>query len=178
MAPPRKTDFLPDELMDWLRTELKARGFGGYEAITEALNARLEEAGLELRIGKTAVHAFGHDFRDYARKQSEAQQQLRAFLNATSLKDEVDVTSALFQQLTSIMFHLNMILSDAENLPDPRGMKDLTTALKNLISSAALKDAILAKERELQGRKMDEAVAAGDIDAAAAQRAREIMGLA
>ena len=53
MPPPRKVDLLPSELRRWLQAELKERGFAGYEDLAEALNFRLEEAGLELRIGKS-----------------------------------------------------------------------------------------------------------------------------
>ena len=57
MPPPRKVDLLPAELKGWLRDELIARGFADYEALAEDLNFRLEEAGLELRIQKSAIHA-------------------------------------------------------------------------------------------------------------------------
>ena len=66
MPQPRKIDLLPQELRLWLQEELKARGFGGYDDLTEALNGRLEEEGLELRLGRSAVYAYGHEFREYA----------------------------------------------------------------------------------------------------------------
>lgn len=178
MPAPRKIDLLPAEFRSWLQDELRTRGFAGYEDLAEALNFRLEDAGLELRIGKSALHAWGQEFRDYARMQEQAQDQIKTFLEEASLKQEVDVTSALFQQLTTIQWRLQMMMADADNLPDPRGMKDLTTALNNLIRSSALRDSLLASERKAQAARLDEAVVSGTIDAAAAQRAREIMGFA
>lgn len=178
MPAPRKIELLPAELRDWLRDELRARGFAGYEDLAEALNVRLEDAGLEVRIGKSALHAWGQEFKDYARAQEEAQEQIRAFMEEASLKEEVDVTSALFQQLTTIQWRLQMMMASEENLPDARGMKDLTTALNNLIRSSALRDSLLAAERKAQAARLDEAVETGAIDATAAQRAREIMGFA
>ena len=101
MPPRRKIDLLPKEFRQWLQDELKKRGFSGYDDLTEALNWRLEEEGMELRIGRTAVHAYGQEFQEYADMQERAQDEIRAFLEEASLKEEVDVTSALFQQLTT-----------------------------------------------------------------------------
>ncbi len=55
-------------------------------------------------------------------------------------------------------------------------MKDLTTALNNLIRSTSLRDGILKAERAAQSERPDQAVASGEIDRAAAEKAREIMG--
>lgn len=176
MPPPRKVDLLPSELRRWLQAELKERGFAGYEDLAEALNFRLEEEGLELRIGKSAIHAYGQEFQQYAAMQEQAQDEIRAFLEEASLKEEVDVTSALFQQLTTIQWRLQMMMAAPDQLPDPRGMKDLTTALNNLIRSTSLRDGILKAERTAQSERLDQAVASGQIDRAAAEKAREIMG--
>ncbi|MBT2131213.1 phage protein Gp27 family protein [Aliiroseovarius lamellibrachiae] len=176
MPPPRKVDLLPKELRQWLQDELKERGFSGYEDLAESLNFRLEESGLELRVGKSAIHAYGQEFQQYAALQEQAQDEIRAFMEEANLQDEVDVTSALFQQLTVVQWKLQKAMTDPENLPDARGMKDLTTALNNLIRSTSLRDGILKAERAAQSTKLDQAVEAGDIDKAAADRAREIMG--
>ena len=179
MPQPRKVDLLPAEVRRWLHEELKARGFGGYEELTEALNFRLEEEGVELRIGKSALHAYGAEFRDYARMQEQAQDEIKAFLQEASVADEVDVTSALFQQLTTIAFRTQMAIQTAEGgVVDPKGLKELTTALNNLIRSSELREKIAGEERAKAAAKLDGAVASGAIDAQAAQRAREIMGFA
>lgn len=176
MPPPRKVDLLPADLRGWLQEELRARGFGGYEELAEALNRRLHKAGLELRIGKSALHAFGAEFREYARMQEQAQDEIKAFLAEASLSEEMDVTRVLFQQLTTLQFKMQMTLAGGDL--DPRGMKDLSVALNNLIRSTALREKIVAEERAVQSGKLDAAVAAGDIDQAAAARARAIMGFA
>ena len=94
------------------------------------------------------------------------------------MTDEANVTKALFQQLTTLQWKLQMTMANPQNLPDPRGMKDLTTALNNLIRSTSLRDAILKQERDAQAAKLDAAVDAGDITADFRQQAREIMGFA
>lgn len=186
----RKVDLLPSEFRRELQDELKESGFSDYVGITERLNFRLEEAGLELRIGKSAVHAYGQEFQEYAEMQEQAQDEIRAFLEEASLKDEVDVTSALFQQLTTLQWRLQMALASPNSLPDPRGMKDLTTALNNLIRSSSLREKLLDDERKRvaseareaerleQAQKLSTATAEGRINADAAQAAREIMGFA
>lgn len=176
MPPPRKIDLLTPELRGWLHDELKARGFAGYEDLAEALNFRLEEAGMEMRIGKSAIHAYGAEMREYAEMEERARDEIRTFLAETSLKDEVDVTSALFQQLSTIQWRLQMAMAKPDQLPDPRGMKDLTSALNNLIRSTSLRDQILASERKAQAERLDAAVEAGELTADIGQKAREIMG--
>lgn len=124
-------------------------------------------------------HDVVQGFQQYAVMQERAQDEIRAFLEEASLKDEVDVTSALFQQLTTIQWRLQMAMgSDPKNLPDPRGMKELTSALNNLIRSTELRDKIISAERAELAQKLDDAVSAGDVAKEAAQKAREIMGFA
>jgi len=176
MPAPRKVDLLPSELRGWLQDELIACGFGDYEGIAQRLAERLEEGGLELRIGKSAIHAYGQDFKGYAEAQRQAQDEIRAFLEEASLKDETDVTRALFQQLTTLQWRLQMALAAPDADVSPRAMKDLTQALNNLIRSTSLRDAILKDERARIGERIDRAESAGDLDVAAAQKAREIMG--
>lgn len=178
MPPVRKVDLLPPELRDWLRAALVERGFGDYEALAEELNARLEADGSELRLSKTRLHAFGQEFRAYAEADRRAKEEIKAFLAEQGLKSEVDATSALFQQLTTIQWQLQMALSGPDSLPDPRGMKDLTTALNNLIRSTELRARIVEEDRRAQAARLDQAVQAGDIDAEAAAKARRIMGFA
>ncbi|WP_039017329.1 phage protein Gp27 family protein [Halocynthiibacter namhaensis] len=176
MPPVRKIDLLPRELRLWLQDELKERGFAGYEDLAESLNFRLAEEGLELTIGKSALHSYGQEFQTFAKMQEQASDEIRGFLEKASLKDEVDVTSALFQQLTTIQWRLQMMMATTDELPDPRGMKDLTSALNNLIRSTSLRDGILKAERAAQVEKLETAVEAGDIEAEAARKAKEIMG--
>lgn len=178
MPPPRKIDRLPPELRQWLTEELKKRSFSGYEQLAEDLAFRCEEEGVEFRIGKTAIHAYGQEFRDYARMQEQAQDEIRTFLEQASLSDEANVTKALFQQLTGIQWQLQKTMAAPEGLPDARGMKDLTTALNNLIRSTSLRDAIVKADRADQAAKLDAAAATGEITADFRQRAREIMGFA
>lgn len=178
MPPPRKIDRLSPQLRQWLNEELRARNFSGYEQLAEDLNFRCEEEGIEFRVGKTAIHAYGQEFRDYARMQEQAQDEIRAFLEQASMTDEANVTKALFQQLTGIQWRLQKAMTVTNELPDARGMKDLTSALNNLIRSTSLRDAIIKSDRAEQAAKLAAAANAGEITEDFHQRAREIMGFA
>lgn len=178
MPPPRKIDRLPLQLRQWLNEELKKRSFSGYEQIADDLAFRCEEEGIEFRVGKTAIHAYGQEFRDYARMQEQAQDEIRTFLEQASMTDEANVTKALFQQLTGIQWQLQKAMTVNNELPDARGMKDLTSALNNLIRSTSLRDAIIKADRAEQSAKLDAAVATGEISTDFRQHAREIMGFA
>ena len=178
MPPPRKIDRLPPELRLKLNEELKRRNFSDYEQIAESLAFWCEEQGTEIRIGKSAIHAYGQEMRDYVRMQEQAQDEIRAFLDQASMTDESNAQKALFQQLTGIQWQLQKAMMVSGALPDPRGMKDLTTALNNLIRSTSLREAIIKAERADQAAKLDAAVEAGEVTADFRQTAREIMGFA
>lgn len=178
MPPPRKIDRLPPELRQKLNEELKRRNFSDYEQIAENLAFWCEEEGIEIRIGKSAIHAYGQEMREFVRMQEQAQDEIRAFLDQASMTDEANAQKALFQQLTGIQWQLQKAMMVTGELPDPRGMKDLTTALNNLIRSTSLRDAIIKAERADQAAKLDAAVEAGEVSADFRQTAREIMGFA
>ena len=178
MPPPRKIDRLPPELRQKLNEELKRRNFSDYEQIAENLAFWCEEEGIEIRIGKSAIHAYGQEMREFVRMQEQAQDEIRAFLDQASMTDEANAQKALFQQLTGIQWQLQKAMMVSGDLPDPRGMKDLTTALNNLIRSTSLREAIIKAERADQAAKLDAAVEAGKITAGLRQTAREIMGFA
>jgi hypothetical protein len=179
MPAPRKVDLLPGEVRRWLEAALKARGFAGYDEIAEELNWKLAEMGTELRIQKSALHAFGQDFKAYAERERAIQSEIRAFMHEADLDDEAKVTKGLFQQLVSIQWQLQKQMhQDEGQLPDPKGMKDLTTALNNLIRSAALRDAIVKTYRKELAAKVDQAVEAGEVPEDFRAEARRIMGFA
>lgn len=90
MPPPRKIDRLPPELRQKLNEELKRRNFSDYEQLAEDLAFWCEEQGIEIRIGKSAIHAYGQEMRDYVRMQEQAQDEIRAFLEQASMADEAN----------------------------------------------------------------------------------------
>lgn len=179
MPPPRKVDLLPPELRDWLQEELRARGFGGYEDLAEALNWRLEEAGLDLRVQKSALHEFGSEYREFVRLQEQASTWAQEWLGEMGLDDQAQRQNVLFQMLTTLAFKVMQaeVAKDGAEI-SPQSLHFLARMMKDVMSSSGIVQAMRDKERKEQTAKLEAAVASGDIDAEAAAKARKIMGFA
>lgn len=54
---------LPVDVREWLEAELVRGGFAGYSRLTEELNAKLEQAGVEA-ASRSAVHRFGQSIEE------------------------------------------------------------------------------------------------------------------
>lgn len=177
MPAPRKVDLLPPELKTWLQEELRARGFGGYEAVAEGLNFRLEQAGLDLRIQKTALHEFGAEYREFVRVQEAAGAWAQEWMTEAGIGDEARRHNVLFQMITALAFKVMQAQMTREAADiDPKELHFLGRMLKDVMASSGIREQIAAAERKAQGARLDAAVAAGDIDAEAAAKARRIMG--
>jgi len=177
MPPPRKVDLLPAELKLWLQEELRARGFGGYEDLAEALNFRLEEAGSELRIRKSALHAFGQEYEEFVKYQEQASAWAADWMQEQGLAEEAKRHNVLFQMITTLAFKVmqaQMIKEGGEI--DPKELHFLGRMLKDVMASSGIRESLIVAERKAQAAKLDEAVEAGDIDKEAAAKARRIMG--
>jgi hypothetical protein len=177
MPPPRKVDLLPAELRAWLQEELRARGFGGYEELAEALNFRLEEAGSELRIRKSALHAFGQEYEAFVKLQEQAGDWAAGWLADQGLADEAKRHNVLFQMITALAFKVMQAQMTREGDEiDPKELHFLGRMLKDVMHSSGIRESLIAAERKAQSDKLEAAVASGDIDAEAASKARRIMG--
>lgn len=179
MPPPRKVDLLPQELRGWLQEELRARGFADYEALAEALNGRLAEAGLDLRVQKSALHEFGAEYREFVRLQEQASTWAQEWLGEMGLDDQAQRQNVLFQMLTTLAFKVMQaeVSKDGAEI-NPQSLHFLARMMKDVMSSSGIVQAMRDKERKDQTAKLEAAVASGDIDAEAAAKARKIMGFA
>jgi hypothetical protein len=173
----RKVDLLPAELRLWLQSELRARGFAGYEEIADALNDRLAEAGTELRIRKSALHEFGSEYREFVRLQEQSSDWAREWLGDMGMDDQAQRHSVLFQMLTTLAFKVMQAEVGREGAEiSPQNLHFLARMMKDVMTSSGLAQAMRDKERRGQADKLEAAVAAGDIDALAAEKARRILG--
>lgn len=177
MPSPRKVDLLPAELRGWLQEELRARGFGDYEALAEALNARLEAEGLDLRIQKSALHSFGTEYREFVRVQEQASDWAREWLGEMGLEDQAQRHNVLFQMLTTLAFKAMQaqITKEAEEI-DPKALGQIGKMLKDVMGASGIVQAMQERHAKAQAAALDAAVADGNIDAEAAQKARQILG--
>lgn len=160
MPRPRKINLLPAELRAWLNEELKERGFSGYEDLAEALNFRLEEEGMELRIGKTAVHAYGKEYAEFARLNEEASAWASSWLQDNGLEEEAQRHNVLFQMMTTVAFKVLVSMQAKEGGQiDPRDLAFLGKMMKDLMNSSGIREKLIADERERAAKQAREQAA-------------------
>lgn len=179
MPAPRKVDLLPEELRRWLKDALRTRGFADYEGLAEELNFRLEEAGSEIRIRKSALHDFGQEYREFVKYQEQASAWASDWMQDMGLEDQAQRHNVLFQMLTTLAFKVMQteITKDGSEI-NPQSLHFLARLMKDVMTSSGIVQQMRDRERKEQAGKLEAAVAAGDIDAAAADKARRILGFA
>lgn len=148
MPPPKKIDLIPQEIRGWLKEELKERGFSGYVDLAEALNFRLEKAGLEMRIGKSALHNFGQEYEEFAKAEAEASAWAVSWMEDNGLEEEAKRHNVLFQMITTLAFKVmkSQMLKEGDQI-DPQQLHFLGKMLKDVMSSSGIREKITADER-------------------------------
>ncbi len=154
MPPPKKVDLLPAELKAWLQDALKARGFSDYVALSEELNFKLEEQGLELRIGKSAIHNFGTEYEQFAKLQEEAGAWAQQWMSDNDLSDEAERHHVLFQMMTSVAFKVlkSQMAKDGDEI-NPQELSFLGKMMKDIMSSSGIREKLMSEERERIARE-------------------------
>lgn len=148
MPPPRKINLLPSELQAWLKEELKARGFADYDAVTDALNFRLEEEGIEVRVGRTAVHTFGKEYAEFVKYQDEASSWAVGWMQENGLEEEAQRHNVLFQMITTLAFKVmqSQMMKTGDEI-DPKELHFLGKMLKDVMASSGIRQKLLEEER-------------------------------
>lgn len=161
MPAPKKLDLIPQQIRARLAAELKARGFADIIDVTEALNVWLEEEGLELRIGKTAVG----EFSKVLKYQRDAFTLAETILADADIEAETELHRVLMQMIGASAVHFMAAARDSDGQLDPRDLQFLSRMLKDLMHSAGIREKLLADERARlqneQAARLDEAVRSG-----------------
>lgn len=157
MPPPKKIDLVPPELRDWLQQELSERGFAEIVEVTEALNFRLEEAGKELRIGKTAVGEFSKALKD----QREAFTLAETLLSDMDIEQESDLHKVLMQMIATSAVQLMRSVREEDGHLEAKELMALGRMLKDLMQSVGFREKIRADERERIAAEARKAAANG-----------------
>lgn len=179
MPPPRKVDQLSPENRAWLESTLRERGFADYIAITDELNDRLAEQGKVVNFHHATVHRFGQEYRKFVETQETASAWAQGWMLENGLEEEAKRHNVLFQMVTALAFRaMEARMMDKGEEIDPKELHFIGKMLKDIMASAGIRQNMLVAERKLQSEKLDAAVASGDIDADAAEKARRIMGFA
>jgi hypothetical protein len=175
MPSPRKIDQLPGELKDRLRRALIERGFADIVGVTDELNDWLEDEGLELTVGKTAVGKFSKMLKD----QADAFGLAETLMANSSIEREAEMHKALSHLTATSALQMIQTIRDADETLDPKSLAALAKMLKDLMASSGLREKLVEADRRAreaeQAAKLEAAVETGDIDETAARRAREII---
>lgn len=155
MPPPKKLDLIPIELRQRLAVALQERGFGDIVDVTEDLNFWLEEAGLEIRIGKSSVGEFSKLLKD----QREAFAMAETLLSDMDVEQESQMHKVLMQMIATAAFQMMQTMSEKGQELDPKQLANLSRMLKDLMHSAGLREKMLDEERRRVAQAEREAVA-------------------
>jgi hypothetical protein len=149
MPPPRKIDMIPNEIRLRLQDHLKDQGFADYLKVTELLNEWLDEAGVEMTVGKSAVHAFGQEYEQMAKTQEEASAWAVSWMQDNSLEEEAQRHSVLFQMVSTLAFKSMkaQMTKDGDEI-DPRELHFIGKMLKDIMSSSGIREKLSADERD------------------------------
>lgn len=169
MPAPAKLDLIPDELRQWLKEELEQRGFGDIVDVTEALNFRLQEQGLELSVGKTAVGKFSKALKD----QREAFTLAETLLSDMDIEAEGELHKVLMQMIATSAVHMMQSVREDNGHLEPKDLMSLGRMLKDLMASSSMREKLLEDERKRVTREAKEAA-----EAEAAERFEEAMTVA
>jgi len=179
MAPARsKVEQLPAEIKKWLDEQLVTSGFSGYELLEEEVNARLEAAGADFKIGKSSIHRYGSDFEERLKSLRLVSEQAKAVVQA-SPDDEDAVSQALIRMTQERLFNVVMEMEvDPETVDLPKFAKAIAD-----ISRASISNKRYAKEvRDRAASVAEEAAATmkqAGLSAATANLIRQkILGIA
>ena len=95
------------------------------------------------------------------------------------LEDEAKRHNVLFQMITTLAFKVmkNQMTKEGDEI-DPRELHFLGKMMKDIMASSGIREKLVEEERRAAIARLDDAVEAGDIEAQAAQKAREAMGWA
>ena len=162
MPPPRKIDLIPADLRTWLQDELKERGFGGYVDLTAALNDRLAARGEEIRVGKSAVHAYGQEYEMMARAQEEASSWAVSWMEGNGLEEEAKRHNVLFQMITTLAFKVmkSQMLKEGDQI-NPQELAFIGKLMKDVMTSSGLREKMSAdQEKRIAEKAAQEAKAA------------------
>ncbi len=179
MPPPKKIDRLPPEIREWLEETLRDRGFADYIAITDELNEKLIDAGKVVSFHHATVHRFGQEYRAFVKTQETASAWAQEWMQENGLEEEAKRHNVLFQMVTALAFKAmeSQMTREGDEI-DPKELHFIGKMLKDIMASAGIRQNMLQAERKAQSAKLDDAVAAGDIDQEAYEKARRIMGFA
>lgn len=149
MPRPRKLDLIPQELQARLKAALEQRGYADIVEVTEELNFWLEDAGLEITIGKSAVGEFSKVLKD----QRDAFNFAEVIMKDLDIEGESEMHKAIMQMIAVHAVKLMRKASDDEEVLPAKDLMALGKMLKEVMSSAGIREKMLADDEERVAKK-------------------------
>lgn len=133
-----KLDQLPAEVKAWIDNELMSSGFGNYTELTEQLNTKLEEHGLEISVSRSGLGVYGKSLKDRIQA-LKASTDAAKFLNQT-LDDDGDALSMANIALAQDLIFNIMNKIDPNDEDTKINIKEISTLFRALgnVSRASL----------------------------------------
>jgi len=156
MPAPAKVTMMPEELQRWLAEELRKRGFGGIEDVTDALNARLEAEGVEISVSKSAVGRFSKALKD----QREAFAIADQLLSDLDVEKEGEIHKVLMQMIATSAVQMIRAVREDDGHLEAKDLMSLGRMLKDLMASSGMREKLLEDERKRVAREAREAAQA------------------
>lgn len=168
-----KTD-LPREILDEFNARLVAGGFSDYDGMTAWINGRLAEAGLELKLSRSAVYRYGSEFQERFEADMQESRQLYHVAKA-SLENNEDpegvVREATIRTLQTRLLRLSVALREAEKAgDDPHLLAETTSKIARAVSDLGRAD-IASKKWNVEREKAIRAEERAGAEQAAAKAA-------
>ena len=104
---------LPPEIKAELDKRLIEGSFANYEEEAEWLNGKLQDAGLEMTISRSAVHRYGQEFEAKCEAIKVATEQAKAIVGVVG-DDEGNMNEALIRLIQQLSFDILIKNEDAD----------------------------------------------------------------
>ncbi|SMF94318.1 Protein of unknown function [Methylomagnum ishizawai] len=158
---------VPKAILAEFNARLIDDGFSDYTGMTDWLNSRLSETGLELKIGRSAVYRHGRAFQEeFEADMAESRQLYHVAKASLESNDDPEgvVREATIRALQTRLLKLAVALREAEEAgDDPHLLAETTAKIAKAVADLGRADIASRKfnaEREKEIRAEERAAAA------------------
>lgn len=154
--PPWHAHVAPEHLRI-LEKEAAARGHADIVRLSGWICDRLDEWGYDISVGKSAVG----EWTKALKERDAALRFSQGLLSELNIEEESDLYRTTAHMLSVNAVNLMAaVTGDDEKALDPKDLRELSVMLKNVASSAGLREKLLADERERIAKEAREAAQA------------------
>lgn len=158
MARKSSIDQLPPEIRDALHELLRDPAISQLEA-TQKVNALLEAEQLDTRVSKSAVNRYSQRMDVIGEKMRQSRQIAEMWIGKLGNQPQGQVGKLLNEFTRTMAFETALQMSEDEEPPHPKLLKELSLAIKHLEEAATVNE---KREREIRQQMAEEAANAAE----------------